>query len=96
VRIDVRGIHGHSVRFRLVSPGALGLSLASIDIPVDYRFTVVDVTEPLNAFDTHVSIFDAHPNERAHAVIAQEVLAALERLPPRAGPVTPERGITPP
>jgi hypothetical protein len=64
-----------------VPPGALALSLASIDIPVDYGFTVVDITEPLNAFNTHASMFDAHPNERAHAVIAQEVLAALERLP---------------
>lgn len=40
----------------------MDLSLASIDVPVDYRFTVVDVIEPLNAFDTHASIFDAHPN----------------------------------
>jgi hypothetical protein len=80
VRIHVQDAHGHSVRIRLVSPGALGLSLASIDIPVDYGFTVVDLTEPLNAFDTHVSMFDAHPNERAHAVMAQEVLAALDRL----------------
>ena len=81
MRIDVRGTNGHSVRFRLVSPGALALSLASIDIPVDYGFTVVDITEPLNTFNTHASMFDAHPNEQAHAVIAQEVLAALERLP---------------
>jgi hypothetical protein len=80
VRVDVRGTNGHSVRLRLVSPGALGFSLASIDIPVDYGFTVVDITEPLNKFNTHASMFDAHPNERAHAVIAQEVLAALERL----------------
>jgi hypothetical protein len=80
VKIDVRGTNGHSVRLRLISPGAVALSLASIDIPVDYGFTVVDVTEPLNTFNTHASMFDAHPNERAHAVIAQEVLAALERL----------------
>jgi hypothetical protein len=80
VRIDIRGTHGHSVRLRVLSPGASGLALASIDIPVDYGFTVVDVTEPLNAFNTHASMFDAHPNERAHAVLAQEVLAALERL----------------
>jgi hypothetical protein len=80
MKIDVRGTNGHSVRLRLVSPGGLALSLASIDIPVDYGFTVVDITEPLNAFNTHASMFDAHPNERAHAVIAQEVLAALERL----------------
>ena len=80
VSIDVRGTQGHSVRLRVVSAGASGVSLASIDIPVDYGFTVVDITEPLNAFNTHASMFDAHPNERAHAVIAQEVLAALERL----------------
>ena len=80
VKIDVRGADGHSVRVRLVSPGALGFSLASIDIPVDYGFTVVDLTEPLNTFNTHASMFDAHPNERAHAVMAQEVLAALDRL----------------
>jgi hypothetical protein len=81
VGIDIRGTNGHSVRLRLVSPGALGFSLASIDIPVDYGFTVVDLTEPLNKFNTHASMFDAHPNEPAHAVIAQEVHAALERLP---------------
>lgn len=80
MKIDVQGAKGHNVRFRLISPGALALSLASIDIPVDYGFTVVDLTEPLNTFNTHASVFDAHPNERAHAVMAQEVLAALERL----------------
>lgn len=80
VKIDVRDTNGHSVRLRMVSPGGLAFSLASIDIPVDYGFTVVDITEPLNGFNTHASMFDAHPNERAHAVIAQEVLAALERL----------------
>lgn len=80
VKVDIRGTHHHSVRFRVISPDALDVSLASIDIPVDYGFSVVDVTESLNRFNTHASIFDAHPNERAHAVLAQEVLAALERL----------------
>ena len=80
LKIDVRGTNGHSVRFRLVSPGALGVSLASIDIAVDYGFTVVDLTEALNTFNTHASMFDAHPNERAHAVMAEEVLAVLDRL----------------
>ena len=80
LKIDVRGTDGHSVRLRLVSPGSLALSLASIEIPVDYGFTVVDIIEPLNTFNTHASIFDAHPNERAHDVMAQEVLTALERL----------------
>ena len=54
------------------------LARSSIDIPVDYGFTVVDVTEPLSTFNTHASMFDAHPNERAHAVW-RKVLAALER-----------------
>ena len=80
VKIDSRGTNGHSVRLRLSSPGGLAFSLASIDTPVDYGFTVVDITEPLNTFNTHASMFDAHPNERAHDVMAQEVLAALERL----------------
>ena len=80
IEIDIPATNGHSVRLRLVSPGALAFSLGAIEIPVDYGFTVVDITEPLNAFNTHASMFDAHPNERAHAVMAQEVLAALERL----------------
>ncbi len=82
MRIDVRGAQGHNVRFRLVSGGGTGLSLASIDTSVDYGFTVVDLTEPLRTFNTHASMFDAHPNEHAHLVIAQEVLATLARIEP--------------
>jgi hypothetical protein len=80
MKIDIRGTNGHSVRLRVNTPGGVTLSLASLDFPVDYGFTVVDLTEQLNGFNTHASMFDAHPNERAHAVMAQEVLAALERL----------------
>jgi hypothetical protein len=54
------------------------VALASIDVPVDYGFEVVDLTDALNTFDTHASIFDAHPNERAHQVIADQILRALE------------------
>jgi hypothetical protein len=76
-RIDVRGVGDHSVRFRVAASGAAGFAVASITMPVDYGFEVVDLTEPLNTFDTHASIFDAHPNKRAHAVMAQVVLEAL-------------------
>ena len=38
---------------------------------------VVDLTEPLNAFNTHASVFDAHPNEAAHRVIAEHVYRVL-------------------
>jgi hypothetical protein len=80
VTVDVRGTQGHSVRLRVVSGSGSGFSLGSIDTAVDYGFAVVDLTDALNGFNTHASMFDAHPNERAHAVMAQEVLAALERL----------------
>lgn len=79
-KVEIRGTNGHSVRLRVTAPDGAALSLASVDIPVDYGFRVVDLTAALNGFNTHASMFDAHPNERAHAVMAQEVLAALERI----------------
>jgi hypothetical protein len=38
---------------------------------------VVDLAEPLNSFNTHASVFDAHPNEAAHRVIAEHVYRAI-------------------
>ena len=72
LKIDVRGTNGHSVRFRLVSPGALGVSLASIDIPVDYGFTVVDLSEPLNTFNTHASSLTRIPTSARTPVMAKK------------------------
>lgn len=59
------------VEFRLdVTPGT-HLSIDSVTLPVRYaRIEVVDPTDQLNTFNTHVSVFDAHPNERAHGVLA--------------------------
>lgn len=59
---------------------AVGVDIAGIDLRVDYGFEVLDLTETMNSFDTHVSVFDAHPNPAAHKVIAQSVAAELERL----------------
>jgi hypothetical protein len=56
------------------------VDLASIDLGVNYGFEVVDLTETMNAFDTHVSIFDAHPNRRAHRVIAERLFEELTKL----------------
>jgi hypothetical protein len=78
VHIEIPGADGRAVRFRLTSPGSVAFALGSLDLPVDYGMTVVDLTEPLNTFDTHVSIFDAHPNERAQQVIARNVLEAIQ------------------
>ena len=67
------------VRLRLVSTGATAMTVARLALPVDYGFLVVDPTEALNTFDTHASIFDAHPNERAHQVLAEQLFAAVRR-----------------
>ena len=75
--------HGGLVRFRLSSAGGGGFLVGSLELPVDYGFRVLDLTEPLNTFNTHASIFDAHPNERAHKVIAEKVLEAIGQLESR-------------
>jgi hypothetical protein len=56
------------------------LDVGAIDLQVDYGFQVLDLTDTLNTFDTHVSIFDAHPNPRAHRVIADSVARTLIQL----------------
>jgi hypothetical protein len=80
VTFDLQGTSGNLTRFRIVLHQAIAVSLASIDVPVDYGMRVVDLTDVLNTFDTHASIFDAHPNERAHRVVAEQVLRALRPL----------------
>ncbi len=73
-RLTVHGAGDHRIRFQIRSSGVSAFSIATIDFAVDYGMEVLDLSEPLNTFDTHASIFDAHPNKRAHAVIAQAIL----------------------
>ena len=82
-RLDLKGTNQNMTRLRIVLSQPAGVAFASIDVPVDYGMTVVDLTEALNTFDTHASIFDAHPNERAHRVIADQVLRALREASDR-------------
>ena len=79
VMLELRGTDGNMTRLRITLSQSPEVAIASIDVPVDYGMTVVDLTDALNTFDTHASIFDAHPNERAHRVIADQVLRALGR-----------------
>ena len=58
------------VEFRVRYAGAADLYVDTIDLPVDYGIEVVDPTPQLKDFNTHASMFDAHPNARAHAVMA--------------------------
>jgi hypothetical protein len=73
VPLTIPGPDAHRVRFRVTSTGRAEWKLASIGAHVDYGIEVVDLTAVLNTFDTHASIFDAHPNAAAHKVIADEV-----------------------
>jgi hypothetical protein len=51
------------------------LSVDTLSMPVAYpNLEVIDLRQRLNTYNAHVSLFDAHPNERAHADIA-DVLA---------------------
>jgi hypothetical protein len=69
----------HLVRLRVSGNGQTPFSVARVAFPVDYGMQVVDVTASLNTFNTHASIFNAHPNERAHRVIAEKVLESLRK-----------------
>jgi hypothetical protein len=64
-------------RLRIASSGRSAFAVANVAMAVDYGFEVVDLTADLNTFNTHASIFDAHPNERAHKLIAEKVFQAL-------------------
>jgi hypothetical protein len=84
VRFDLGGDRVRRLAIRVASTGATPLALTNIAVPVNYGFEVIDLTQTLNTFNTHASSFDAHPNERAHQVIADAVYAAMggfERTP---------------
>jgi lysophospholipase L1-like esterase len=85
LRFEVPGDHGRRASVRVRSNGAGRWTLASIGVAVDYGMEVVDLTETLNTLNTHASLFDAHPNEAAHRVIADAVARALGRDPSVSG-----------
>jgi lysophospholipase L1-like esterase len=77
VPIDMTLGQARRARLRIASNGRVGFSIAKMALPVDYGFAMVDLTSDLNTFNTHTSIFDAHPNESAHKLIAERVFQAL-------------------
>ena len=77
VPLAIPGPRGRRVRYRIVSAGHGAWALAELAIPVDYGLQVVDLSEALNTFNTHVSLFDSHPNARAQQVIANVAFDAL-------------------
>ncbi len=67
------------VEFRVQYTGAGDLSLDTIEFPVDYNLEVVDFLPYLTGFDTHATLFDAHPNARAHAVMADVLYKKIKQ-----------------
>lgn len=84
VRLDPKGLSGHYVTLAVHKTSPLPMDLSSIGLVVDYHFTVIDPTPDLAGFDTHVNIYDAHPNARAQQVMADAVYEVL-----RTGQVSP-------
>jgi hypothetical protein len=83
VRLALPDAGGSNVRLAVGPASGVAMDLASLDLAVDYDFDVLDLRDALNTFNTHVSLFDAHPNERAHQVIADEVFVRLTELESR-------------
>lgn len=79
LKVPIAGPAGRRVQLAFGGTSS-EVTLAELDLRVDYGFDVLDLTDTMNAFDTHVSIFDAHPNPRAHQVVAEEVYKRLNEL----------------
>jgi lysophospholipase L1-like esterase len=71
VEFEVEPPLTESVSWALSAPTGARISADTFTLPVRYeRLDVLDLAPRLNTFDTHASIFDAHPNVRAHAEVA--------------------------
>lgn len=77
VHLDTHQMTGRYVSLTVHKTATVPMDLLSIALQIDYGFTVVDPTPTLATFDTHVNIYDAHPNPRAQQVVADAVYEAL-------------------
>lgn len=77
--------HADDVEFQVAVDAGASVSTDTIGLAVSYPgLEVLDPTAALNTFDTHASLFDAHPNERAHGVLADVLFERLRSpAPPR-------------
>lgn len=86
VPFDIAGDEqADDVEFRVEVAADASLSADTIGLMVSYpRLEVLDPTDALNTFDTHASLFDAHPNARAHGVLADLLYDRLVHAPTAA------------
>lgn len=67
------------LEFRFEAEAGAPVSFDTISVDVDYGLEVVDPIDRLKVIDTRASIFDAHPNEHAHRILADVLTEAIER-----------------
>lgn len=60
-----------------------GLSVGRVELPVHYGIEVIDLQPHFGEMTTGASLFDAHPNAAAHAVMAQVLADRIQRAPAR-------------
>jgi hypothetical protein len=81
VRLVIPGPGMRRLKIRVTALPGGACALANLEMRANYGFEVLDLTGTLNQFSTHASSFDAHPNERTHAVMADLVHAELASRP---------------
>jgi len=69
-RFDVEERLVEDVSLRVMTEGRGRIEVDAVDLPTDYGIEVLDPMPDLQDFDTWASPFDAHPNAKAHAVLA--------------------------
>lgn len=60
-----------------------GLSVGRVELPVHYGIEVIDLQPHFGDMTTGASLFDAHPNAAAHAVMARVLVDAIQHPPTR-------------
>lgn len=77
----IGGRMSSDVALHVAFSGSGALSVGRAELPVVYGMEVLDLAPRFGTMRTGASLFDAHPNAAAHAVMA-EALAALIQAPP--------------
>ena len=83
VPFTLDGHVSNGVSLQLSALGAAPVSAGAVSLPVRYGIEVVDLQPHLGGMNTAASLFDAHPNAAAHAVIARVVAERIAHPPAR-------------
>jgi hypothetical protein len=72
VAIDLAAPLTRDVEWRVTVAPGVRVSVDEMSLPIRYEgLEVLDLADRLNTFNTHASLFDSHPNARAHAEVAK-------------------------